>query len=175
MKIKFQYILKRSLAYFIDVSIIYAVLMLVFQLLILTPIRTHFGIEENWFRNGWNVQWYVWLTISLPTWLYFICSEASNRQATFGKRIFKLKVLDSKTESKITMLKSITRTALKLLPWELIHVGLNLPQPVWFENNPGFRFIVLLGTILFAVYFIMVLVKRRTLYDIILNTIVVSN
>ncbi|MEO1033482.1 MAG: RDD family protein [Bacteroidota bacterium] len=172
MKIKLEYILRRSLAYFIDVSIIYVVLMLVFQWLIMLPIRTHFGMDENWFRNGWNVQFYVWLTISLPTWLYFIGSEASNRKATFGKRILKLQVLDSETKSKISKTKSIKRTALKLLPWELIHIGLNLPTPVWFEETPNFRYLVLLGSILFVVYFIMAFVYQRTLYDKLLNTLV---
>lgn len=174
MKINYQYIIKRSLAYFIDVSIVYVVLMLVLQLLILTPLRTKFGMDENWFRDGWNVQWYVWLTISLPTWLYFIISEASEYSATFGKCLFKLKVLKNKSQ-RLSYISSFKRTALKLLPWELIHIGLNLPKPVWFEENPEFRHLVLLGSILFVIYFIMVLITRKTPYDKFLNTEVVTH
>lgn len=172
MKVKFQYIIKRSLAYFIDVSIVYLVLMLLFQLLILSPLRIQFGMDENWFKEGWNVQWYVWLTISLPTWLYFITSEASKHSATFGKRLFKLKVLKDKN-SKLSYSTSFKRTALKLLPWELIHIGLNLPEPVWFQSNPEFRYIVLLGSVLFLIYFVMVIIFRKTPYDNLLNTDVI--
>ena len=119
---KINYLFKRSLVYIIDVTIIYLVIMLVMQMLILVPIRNYFGIEEIWFRNGWNVQIYVWLTISFPTFLYFIIFEASKYKATLGKRLMKLEVLNSVSKSRITIATSIKRTVLKLLPWELIHL-----------------------------------------------------
>lgn len=175
MNSRFNFVLKRSAAYFIDVTIIYLIVMLVFQLLVLVPIREYIGLDENWFRIGWNVQVYVWVTISLPVWLYFIVLESSNYKATLGKRLFKLRVVNDTHDSKLPLQVSVKRTALKLLPWELIHIGLNLPNPVWFEDTPSFRYLTLAGTLLFVFYFITILVSKRrtTIYDDLIKTKVI--
>ena len=177
MKSNANYLLKRSLAYFIDVSIVYLFVMLVIQMLILVPIRNYFGITEAWFRIGWNVQMYVLLTISIPVWLYFIISEASKHRATFGKRLMKLEVLNVNGNSRISISTSVKRTFFKLLPWELIHIGLNLPKPVWFQENPEFRYLTLFGSLLFVGYFTFLIYfnKNKTPYDSILGTEVKKN
>ncbi len=173
---KINYVIKRSLAYTMDVTIVYLFVMLCLQLFVLVPLRNYFGITEDWFRVGWNVQMYVWLTISLPTWLYFICSETSKYKTTIGKRIMGLKVLNTIPNSQISVLTGLKRTALKLLPWELIHIGLNLPEPIWFNEHAAFPIATLIGIILFIGYvlYMILAVTLETPYDRLLRTRVVS-
>lgn len=66
----------------------------------------------------------IWFTIlwnfSLPSWLYFLWSDRSKKGKTVGKRLFKLKV-KARTSERLGWGRALARTAIKLLPWELIH------------------------------------------------------
>ena len=68
----------------------------------------------------------VWLTIvwnfSLPCWLYFILSDRSESGVTLGKRVFHLRVTDTASEQ-ISGARAFGRTAIKLAPWEMVHVS----------------------------------------------------
>lgn len=68
----------------------------------------------------------IWLTLllnfSLPTWLYFTLCESSPRRATFGKRWLGIEVT-LENGQRLTPGKALGRTAIKLLPWELVHVS----------------------------------------------------
>ena len=110
MQTKFKYLLRRSLAYFVDVSFIYLIIMVLLQLLILAPLRHAHGLDQDWFKIGWNVQYYVWTTISLPVWLYFIMMESSKRRATLGKSLFKMKVSSVETNAKLSFGKDLLTT-----------------------------------------------------------------
>ncbi|MBU2601369.1 MAG: RDD family protein [Actinobacteria bacterium] len=58
--------------------------------------------------------------VTSPVLLYFALSEASSRQATWGKRRLGLTVADSEGR-RLTLRRSLARSALKLAPWELAH------------------------------------------------------
>jgi uncharacterized RDD family membrane protein YckC len=60
------------------------------------------------------------LLLTLPVTLYFALSEASARQATWGKRRMGLKVSDREGRP-LSRRRSFGRTALKFVPWELTH------------------------------------------------------
>lgn len=60
------------------------------------------------------------LLVTLPVSLYFALSEASVRQATWGKRKLGLQVTDS-DGTRLSSGRSLGRTALKFIPWELAH------------------------------------------------------
>lgn len=79
--------LRRTGAYFLDCIICFSVVMLVLQWAILTPVREHMGITDAWFHHSWNLQLYIWLTISLPVWLYFALLDSRLFQGTLAKRI----------------------------------------------------------------------------------------
>jgi uncharacterized RDD family membrane protein YckC len=68
----------------------------------------------------------IWSTIlwnfSLPAWLYFLLSDRSKQGKTVGKRVFKLRVT-SRTKERIGWARALARTAIKLLPWEIIHIS----------------------------------------------------
>ncbi len=60
------------------------------------------------------------LLITLPVTLYFALSEASARQATWGKARMGLVVTDLRG-ARVSLVRSIARTSLKFIPWELAH------------------------------------------------------
>lgn len=68
----------------------------------------------------------IWFTtllnFSLPTWIYFLCSDRSKKGKTLGKRVFKLRVT-GKTTERLGWGRAMARTAIKLLPWEIIHIS----------------------------------------------------
>jgi uncharacterized RDD family membrane protein YckC len=60
--------------------------------------------------------------VTLPVTLYFAISEASPRGATWGKRRIGLRVVTSAGE-RLTVARSLARTAGKFVPWELSHAA----------------------------------------------------
>lgn len=61
------------------------------------------------------------LLITLPVILYFALFEASARRATWGKQRLGLTVTDL-AGARLGPLRSIGRSALKFIPWELAHL-----------------------------------------------------
>ncbi len=55
-------------------------------------------------------------------------------------------------KSGIKFSTSLGRTLLNLLPRELVHLGLNLPNPVYFEETPTFRILPVIGMLLILLY-----------------------
>jgi uncharacterized RDD family membrane protein YckC len=71
-------------------------------------------------------------TLTLPVVLYLALSEASQAQATLGKRVLSLRV--TATDSRRpTLARSLVRSALKFAPWELAHAA------IW--HTPGQPFV----------------------------------
>lgn len=58
--------------------------------------------------------------VTLPVTLYFAVQEASAAQATHGKRHMGLKVI-TVDGRRLSFLRSLVRTLLKFVPWELSH------------------------------------------------------
>jgi len=169
-----KYFIQRTLAYFIDCFIAFAAVMLIIQWGILSHLRSYIGIIDSWFQNSLNMQFYVLTTISLPVWIYFTYFDSKKSKGTFGKRVFKLEVKNNKHQS-ISLRKAFIRAFLKLLPWEIAHVGVIWPTPVYYENEPTVRILTYVGLLLFAAYVISILTDpyRRALYDRIIGTSVV--
>ncbi len=59
---------------------------------------------------------------SVPAWAYFIVSDRSRRGATVGKRVFGVRVT-TQAGDYLSVSRAVGRTALKLLPWELVHLS----------------------------------------------------
>ena len=125
--------------------------------------------------GGIPLEIYTLLTISLPTWLYFAGSEQSTWQATIGKRVFRLIVTDIWGD-RIGFGRALLRTVIKLLPWELSHLTVNLPTSIMYEPEPKFRFGFVVVFVLLVFYPALVLLTRRhqSLHDLIAKTIVLS-
>jgi uncharacterized RDD family membrane protein YckC len=163
---------RRLGAYAIDVLMLYAVLGgLQYALFLLLG-----GFPFNRLTTGPRLEFWVLLTISLPTWLYFTLSESSNRQATLGKRLFRLRVTDLHQE-RISRLRAFFRTLLKLLPWELTHLSLLLPTPIMTDPNPQPRLGLILVYLLLGLYMLSMIFtpRKRSLHDLLVGTLVLQD
>lgn len=162
------------MAYFLDCFICYGAIMLLLQWAVLSHLRPYLGITDDWFRDSLHVETYVLLTISLPVWLYFTYFDSFKTKGAYGKRIMKLAVIDEQQE-RIGIGKSFLRTAMKLLPWEIAHLGVIFPVPLYFQADAGIRPLTIIGIVLFVVYSLSILIddNQRTMYDRWLGTRVV--
>ncbi len=117
----------------------------------------------------------IWLTVlvnfSLPTWIYFVLGDRSKKGKTVGKRLFKLKVI-ARTSERIGWGRAFARTAIKLLPWEMIHFS-----AFALSNEPGtftgVQYIGLAtGNSLAFVYFMASVFSqgKRSIHDLALGT-----
>ena len=166
----------RSIAYLVDCAIAFAFFALT-QLLVFRPLREALGLDEQWFRSGINTELYTLLTVSLPIWLYFAICEQSRWQATVGKRLMKVKVSSATSQKPIRFSVSLLRTVVKLLPWEIAHLSNNLPEPLWYSAQPGFRLGFALVGVLMGLYMAMVTLtkKRQGLHDLLTRTVVLKD
>jgi len=106
------------------------------------------------------------LLLTLPFWLYFAICEASPWSASIGKRAMKLRVVDVNTNKRIRSSKSLLRSAVKFLPWELAHFA------IWhaFVFASNLQYIAMgaltVSYILMITYIVgLVRAPHRTLYD----------
>jgi uncharacterized RDD family membrane protein YckC len=169
----FAGIITRGVAYLIDCAIVFG-LFAALQLLVFSPLRSMIGIDEAWFRSGVSTQIYTLLTISLPIWLYFALTESSPWRATVGKRLLGLRVVGVDRGERIGFGRAIVRTFVKLLPWEVAHLSNNLPVPMWYADDPGFRIGFAVSGVLMVVYMAMVAFgpRRRGPHDLLAGTLV---
>jgi uncharacterized RDD family membrane protein YckC len=174
-------IIRRGGAYLLDVAIIF-VWFFVTQRFIFTPLREQFG--SAWMRSGFLLEAYVLLTISLPAWLYFAFLESSPWRASIGKRFVGLVVTDLRGD-RIGFWRVLLRTVIKLLPWEIAHMIVNLPTSMWIDPQTGalsfdapvagFRYLLfIIVYVLLGVYLITAWrnPRNRSVHDLLAGTVV---
>lgn len=94
-------------------------------------------------------RWHV-LSLSVPVWAYFIAAEAGWRK-TLGKTLLRLEVREV-GRAGLSTAAALRRNVVKLLPFELVHVGLLVPEPLWQVEDPGFRGVLMAGFVLMGVW-----------------------
>jgi uncharacterized RDD family membrane protein YckC len=107
---------RRVGAYLLDIALLFLVLVPLGQLLRLAlgwPSSVPTG-QETWV--------FLVLTFSLATWAYFVFSDSSAHGATFGKRWLGVHVVGV-TGQRIGMGRALARTAVKVAPWEMVHLS----------------------------------------------------
>jgi uncharacterized RDD family membrane protein YckC len=114
------------------------------------------------------------LILTLPVSLYFALGDASSKQGTWGKQRTGLKVTD-KNGDRIGVGRSLLRTLLKFIPWELSHT---LLWEITFASgtspaliNYGYAFVYLLIGLNIASVFMTR--TKQSLYDLLTATFVV--
>jgi uncharacterized RDD family membrane protein YckC len=165
---------KRVGAFALDYIIILGYLLAVVFLSLL--VNSLFSANQWLFADRIRAQFVAFLIVTLPVTLYFAISESSARQATWGKQRLKLKVVD-RDENRIGFWRSLGRTLLKFVPWELSHTLIwqiyfsPQTESVWI--NYGFALVYLLiGLNLLS----LVLTKtKQALYDLLTHTYVISS
>ena len=160
---------KRLLAFALDyviISIYLVVLVILGVVVARTPAGPGF---RALFDNPNSAEATAFLLLVVPVLLYFAIFESSTRQATWGKRVLRLRAMTTSGE-RAGFLRALWRNALKLLPWELTHACLwRIPgwpfdpqtPPLWI--NVG----LVLVWVIVAVYVISLAFSRtgQTLYD----------
>jgi uncharacterized RDD family membrane protein YckC len=119
---------------------------------------------------------YTLITISFPVWLYFVLTEVSGWQATIGKTWLGLQTIDAVGGGQISVRQSLLRTLVKVLPWEVAHLANNLPVPMWYDPEPGFRAGFILVPVLIILYLVVVILtpNHQSLHDLVAGTLVVN-
>jgi len=122
-------------------------------------------------QSGPAILFTILWNFSLPSWLYFLLSDRSKKGKTVGKRLFKLKV-KARTSERLGWGRALARTAIKLLPWEIIHISafalskelgtFTLLQYIGFVTGNALAFVYFIASALTQ--------GKRTIYDLILGT-----
>lgn len=81
------------------------------------------GIPVEAQRSPWLYDLLAFTTLVLPVILYFALREASSAQATWGKRRVGLLVVSSRGD-RLSIGRSLMRSGLKFLPWQIAHTCL---------------------------------------------------
>jgi len=162
------YLARRAAAYLLDVALLAGAVLLTQGALSVAGA----GLPPT--ALGWQVEAWVLATVSLPAWLYFIALDYVSG-ATLGKRPFGLRV-ESARGGRLALGQAALRTVLKLLPWELTHITLLLPTPIWSDPSAGLRpglivVYALLGLYVAAAAFTP---RRQSLPDLLSGTVVVQ-
>ena len=115
------------------------------------------------------------MLITLPVTLYFAFNESSHRRATWGKAKVGLQVTDYRGE-RISFWRSLTRTALKFVPWELSHTL--VWQIAFFPiNGPAwvnYGFVLVYGLIGLNLASILFTRQHQAIYDLLAKTYVIK-
>lgn len=166
--------LQRITAFLLDYVII--LIYLVAVTLLIWLLNSLFSINDLLFSDRVRAQFVGFLLITLPVALYFAISESSDRQATWGKQRVGLKVT-AYNEERISFGRSLARTLLKFIPWELSHTLIwelsFSPQADDVLIYYGFGIVYLLVGLNIAS--LLLTKKHQTIYDLITKTYVVKH
>jgi len=152
-------------------------LIILFYLAVLTLlsllINWLFGVNEWLFADRVRAQLTGFFLITLPVTLYFALGESSVQQATWGKQRMGLVVTDPNRE-RISLGRSLARTLLKFIPWELSHTliwQINFSP----QNNSAlinYSFILVYILIGLNIASLLMTKNHQTLYDLLAKTCV---
>jgi uncharacterized RDD family membrane protein YckC len=147
---------RRVGAYLVDIGLLYAAILVVQAgLFSLTG-----GVLGDFLTTGLRLEAWVLLTVSLPSWAYFTLMDGAPRAATLGKRLLKLEVRGVEG-APLAFGRSLLRTLVKLLPWELTHLTVLTPVPWWNDPDPGLRVGLVLVYGLLGVYMLTMIFHPR--------------
>lgn len=134
------------------------------------------GVVNDSLTTAWPLYGWVFLTVTLPVYLYFVLSERSKSHATIGKKVLGLKVVANNGE--LTIRKSFMRNVIKVsIPWESAHIVLFFPTPILTQPSSGeVRMTLFIPYIIFGIYGAYLWANKgcKTLHDAVAGTSVVS-
>lgn len=115
------------------------------------------------------------LLVTLPVSLYFAIGDSFLFKGTYGKRKMKIQVVDGQGQP-IGIMRSIVRTILKFLPWELSHFLVYRLVSLGEGEFP--LHLMLIGSLVYLLIFVYILSvifskENRSLYDRLSGTKVV--
>jgi uncharacterized RDD family membrane protein YckC len=162
--------LRRLAAYWLDFVVLAAVL--VGLQLVLYKIGSGFPFDA--LETGAAIELWVLATMSLPVWSYFILGERRWGR-TIGKRWLRLSVIGSRGGAP-TLKQAFLRTLVRLVPWEMTHFIVLVPDPWWQAEQPGNMPWILLPNGLIVLYAAMLFITKGTrgVHDLLAGTRVIA-
>lgn len=147
--------LRRLIAYWLDFVMLAAIL-IGLQWLLYTVTS---GFPFDLLETGLHIELWVLGTMSLPVWLYFICCERF-KMKTIGKRLLSLQAV-SADGAQLTLKQAIVRTFVKLLPWEMTHLIILVPEP-WYglDELPAHMFLIYIPNALMLIYIVVLFINK---------------
>ena len=132
------------------------------------------GFSERVSDNPLLGQLLGFVSVTLPVSLYFALSEASTRQATWGKHRMQLQVSDT-AGARLSIPRALLRTALKFIPWELAHACIWQVSAPNAAPSPLIVYGFILVWVLVGANLIAILIGKRhqALYDLLAGTLVI--
>jgi uncharacterized RDD family membrane protein YckC len=163
---------KRAGAFALDYILILGYLLGVAALALLAD--TLFGANQWLFGDRIRAQVTAFLVVTLPVTLYFVISESSPGQATWGKGRLSLQVAD-RAGTRIGFWRSLGRTFLKFIPWEISHT---LIWQIYFSPQTesvwiAYGFVLVYLLIGLNIASLVISKAKQTLYDFLTNTYVI--
>jgi uncharacterized RDD family membrane protein YckC len=136
-------------------------------------INSLFSVNEWLFSDRIRSQLTGFFLITLPVALYFAFGESSVQQATWGKKRVGL-IVTNPNGARISFWRSLARTLLKFIPWELSHT---LIWEISFSPQANsdlinYSFILVYVLIGLNIASLLMTKKHQTLYDLLAKTYV---
>lgn len=143
----------RAFAFIIDVAIFFVIGFLI-------------AIFINLITSGapvtpFDVYIRVIICFSIPFWTYSILSDYSKSGSTIGKKIMKINVVTLEKE-RLRLHQGISRTAIKLIPWEMTHLSFFGLSEGWSTYSNFSITQIILIVITYALIFIYVIFIIKT-------------
>lgn len=115
-------LLRRAGAYVLDVTLLFVVLAPLGYV-----VQLAFGVDLS-APTAQGVYITLVLNFSLPAWTYFVLADHSRGGATLGKRLLSL-CTQTEDGGRVCLGRALVRTAVKMVPWEIVHVSAFLFAP----------------------------------------------
>jgi uncharacterized RDD family membrane protein YckC len=165
-------VMPRVIAYVLDCSLLFIGLVLLQAILfVINPLIASFRSGGQ--PTPGQIHLWVFATATLPFLFYFALTIRSSRQATVGMRLLKLKVTDV-AGGRIGLGKSLLRSAVMLIPFELNHAVMFHLAPRNAPPQPVFFFGIAAIWVVIAIYIAAILLTRRrqSVHDLVASTVV---
>lgn len=129
---RLRMLLLRTIAYLVDCFILFILVIAGFQSFLLI-IGLHPFIERHLHSiTGNELHLWLFFTITVPVYVYFVTLFNTRAQATLGMRAVRLQI---KALGRIGIGRAMLRALIMLIPWELTHIALCYPKPIWIDNQ----------------------------------------
>lgn len=167
-----QIVIKRILAFIIDYAVI---AFYIFILLFLSTFVNRLWPFHQLMESSYLFRHLIsFFTLTVPVVLYFILMERSDKQATIGKTMVKIKVVNAKG-GRASLKHLIIRNTIKFIPWEVAHTFIHINYAVFSSGKVmgmGSMLGLIIPQLIALAYLTMILFRddRRSLYEILSRT-----
>ncbi|WP_295773263.1 RDD family protein [uncultured Mucilaginibacter sp.] len=164
-------LLLRTIAYLIDSFILFILVIAGFQsFLLITGLHPFIG-RHLYSISGNELHIWLFASIIIPVYMYFVTMFNTRAQATLGMRAARLQI---NTPGRIGIGGAMLRALIMLVPWELTHIALSYPKPFWVHHHLQSP-LLYIALSLTCLYWLLPLLNLhgKSIHDFITGTIII--